>query len=250
MNATTPRHDGKGGSLTNPRWSADDLALLESGYGVLPIAELARRLGRTERAVQQLARKRRLAADLLPFHAVARMLGVNEYTVRRWIKAGVLHAVNHAATPSKTHYTRVQRGALLDFLRDYRFLYDIPLITDPALRRYVAALPPARERWHTPKEAEQALRRRGIACADFTVRRWLRQGDLAGVLICGRYWISDGAIRRFSRPVTPSKRGRSRAQFAGQTPEREALRATNKARSGALPVGKRHVTSATAIVRG
>jgi hypothetical protein len=247
MSAKTPRHDGKGGNLTFPRWTAEDLALLDSGYGILPIAELARKLGRTIVAVQTQARKRRLAANLIELHTLTRLLGVCDYTIRRWVKAGVLKAHRSRATARETHRVRVRRGDLYDFLRDYRFLYDAPLIADPELRRYVAQLPPERERWQTPKEAQRALVRRGIACSDFTVRNWLRKGDLAGVLICGRYWISDTALRAFTRPVTPSLKGRKRAGLAGQSPEREALRRRNKAETGALPVGRRHVTGPTEI---
>ena len=247
MSIATPRHDGKGGNLTNPRWTVDDLALLESGYGILPIADLARKLGRTIGAVQGQAQQRRLAANLIELHALTRMLGVCDYTIRRWVKAGVLKAQWARATAGATHRVRIRRGDLYDFLRDYRFLYDAPLIADAELRRYVAQLPPERERWHTPKEAQQVLARRGIACTDFTIRNWLRKGDLACVLICGRYWIGESALRSFAPPATPSLKGRKRTEFAGQTPERVALRRRNKAQSGALPVGARHVTGPTEI---
>lgn len=235
------KQDGRGGSRTHPRWSDDEIATLRACHGALSPAEVARRLpGRSPIGIVQKARMLRLAGDRPRLHQVARMMGVNDYTARRWVDAGVLPASRHQASIADWHHIRIRRGDLLDFLRDYRFLYDAPPIADPGLRAYVAALPPSRERWHTPKEAATFLR---VPAA--TVRKWLRKGDLPGLLVGGRYWVGESALRAVRPPETPSLRGRRRGQFKGQTPEREALRARNAAATFAVarPYGERHSTS-------
>lgn len=239
--------DGKGGNRRYPRWGAEELALLDQAYGVLPIAELAERLGRPSHGIVIQARKRGLMRGLIELHTLGRMLGVNDYTIRRWIKAGVLRAHRSHATASDRHRVRIRPGDLRDFLRDYRFLYDAPLIVDPALRRYVGALPPQRERWHTPKEAVAVLRSRGIAAEHFTVRRWLRKGDLVGVLIGGRYWLAESVLRAFVPPAVPSLKGVPRAAFGTLNTDRNKRRGQNKARTGGEAYRRRHASGPTEI---
>lgn len=233
------KHDGKGGNWKHPRYTADELAMIDACFGVLPLNKLARRLGRAPHAVAGAAKRHGLGRQrAYTVHEIAGLLGANDYTVKRWVKAGVLPASRHQATAGQMHRTWIARGDFLDFLGDYRFLYDAPLIADVELRRYVASLPPSKERWHTPKEAGRLLRASG-----FTVRGWLRDGDLRGLLIGGRYWIAESAIRAFVRPVTPSLKGKRRGEFKGQTPEREALRARNKTALGRMDRGYRRRNS-------
>jgi len=234
------RHDGRGGSLAHPRWSDDEVHTLVACYGTLSPKQIARKLpGRSAIAVAQKARVLGLAGDHPTLFEVAKMMGVCDYTVRRWVDAGLLRASRHRASIARTHHIRIRRADLLDFLGDYRFLYEALLIADAGLRTYVRGLPPARERWYTPKEAAGVL---GVK--DFLVRRWLRKGDLRGLLVGGRYWVKGSDLRAFCPPETPSLRGRKRAEFAGQSPERVALRERNASATFAVarPYRARHST--------
>lgn len=203
-------------------WPAEHLALLDRAFGVVPTPELAARLGRTVAAVEIMARSRRLHDRAVTRKVLARQLGVTEPTIDGWIASGALIAHQPDSGRGTRRQTRVRPGALRDFLRDRRHLYDPAAIVDPALRRFVAALPPARERWYMPKEAATFLRRRGIAAPASTVSQWIRRGDLAVVRVGRRWRIAESTLRAFTPPGVA-------ARLQPVSPERQALRARNKA---------------------
>lgn len=224
-----------------PLWTGEEDRTLQVAYGVLPPDDLAARLpGRSRNAIKARARKLGLRAYLpnpkarqhvaYSVSRIGKMLGVNDYTVRRWVAAGVLPCYRAAIRAGRHRVSRVDSEELATFLDRYRHLYDAALIVDPSWRRLVAALPPARERWYTPKEAGRLLGR-----THHTVRGLIRSGDLAAQQICGRYWVSETAMRAYV-PVVPDGR-----------PTREAIRERRRptlaGREGAArPYGRRHVT--------
>lgn len=224
-----------------PLWTAAEDQLLRATHGILPLAALAARLPtRSPGAIGVRARKLGLRAyrpdrasgtpAAFPASRVARMLGVNDYTVRRWIASGILPCHRTPFRAGRRPISRIDIEDLTGFLDRYRHLYDPERIVDPSWRRWVRALPPARERWHTPKEVARLLGR-----SHHTVRSLIRAGDLAAQQICGHYWIGERALRAHA-PVVPDGK---------PTPEavKERRARTLAAREGAArPYGRRHVT--------
>jgi hypothetical protein len=180
-------------------WLPREDRALRASAGVVPVGEVAARLGRSRPAV--LARARALGLHWYrpspgrphPGHTlgdVARLLGVSACTARRWVAAGWLLAARREVRLGRHTLWLVGADDLERFLRECRPVYEPGRIRDPAWRAFVAALPPERDPWLTPCEAARLLRltahgiRRRIATGQLAARRWggryyLRRSTLA-----------------------------------------------------------------------
>jgi predicted XRE-type DNA-binding protein len=78
------------------RWTDDDLFLLESLLGEMPIEAIAKKLGRPENTVRIKARQ--IGLSIVPqtnhFNCgqLAEILGIEQSTVNEWIRKGELRA--------------------------------------------------------------------------------------------------------------------------------------------------------------
>jgi excisionase family DNA binding protein len=195
--ASPPRH-------RRPWLPREDRAL-RACAGIVPVGEVAARLGRSRPAV--LARARALGLHWYrprpgqpqtdyTLGEVARLLGVAESTARRWVAAGWLPACRREVHLGRHALWLVGADALERFLRECRPVYEPRRIRDPRWRAFVAALPPARDPWLTPCEAAPLLRltahgvRRRIATGHLAARRW-----------GGRYYLRRSALDPLAIPT-------------------------------------------------
>jgi len=132
----------------------------------VPVDEVAARLGRSRPAI--LARARALGLHWYQprpdqsslghtLGDVARLLGVNSGTVRRWVTAGWLPAARREVRLGRHALWLVWDDDLARFLSACRPVYEFARIRDPYWRAFVAALPPERDPWLTPCEAAPLL---------------------------------------------------------------------------------------------
>lgn len=196
--ASAPRH--------RQTWLAREDRILSACAGIVPVREVAARLGRSRSAV--LARARVLGLHWyhpIPGQAhlghtlgeVARLLGVGTGTASRWVAAGWLVAVRREVRLGRQALWFVDADDLGRFLRECRPVYEPARIRDPALRAFVATLPPERDLWLTPCEAARLLNltphgvRRRIATGHLVARRW-----------GGRYYLRRSALGPLAAAAT------------------------------------------------
>lgn len=197
-------------------------ALIESGK---TDAQAAEALGTTKVAVTRVRQRAGIAPVTKQHHSagdVARLMGVSDNVVGRWVQRGWL-----AAEKIGTHRQaawRITHEALLDFIEDARYWsrWDVERITDRGLR-FVAMRVRSNEREHA---AEQAEGRRSYAhkmqwsqrftapqgedASDFAVMMrecrvaaGLTMTDLARLMGCNHSFISylENDKRAPTRPV-------------------------------------------------
>lgn len=131
---------------------------------------------------------------------VARMLGTNGWTVRRWIEEGWLVAHRREVRLGRHPLWLIYADDLERFLRECRPVYEPARIRDPTWRAFVRGLPPERDPWLAPCEAAPLLRRTAhgvrklIATKRLEARRW-----------GGRYYIRRSALGRTQSPTKPDQ---------------------------------------------
>ncbi len=178
---------------------------LRACAGIVPVATVAARLGRSRPAV--LARARVLGLHW--YHPppgqphlghtlgdVARLLGVGACTARRWIEAGWLPAVRREVRLGRHALWLVWDDDLAHFLSECRPVYESGRIRNPDWRAFVAALPPERDPWLTPCEAAPL-----IGCTAHGVRKLIASGRLDARRWGGRYYIRRSALTSRSAPL-------------------------------------------------
>jgi len=186
-------------------WLPREDRTLRASAGIVPVATVAARLGRSRPAV--LARARVLGLHW--YHPppgqphlghtlgdVARLLGVGDCTARRWIVAGWLPAVRREVRLGRHPLWLVGADDLEGFLRECRPVYEPGRIRDPAWRAFVAALPPERDPWLTPCEAAPL-----IGCTAHGVRKLIASGRLVARRWGGRYYLQRGALPSPTPPL-------------------------------------------------
>lgn len=238
----TPRHatptepagaDRPAGATTSPamrgepappsrhrrRWTAREERILRASVGIVPAAELAERLGRTVTAIRAHAHAlclfwyRPAPGRPHPGYTlsdVARLLGVDPWTVRRWIRAGWLPAAQREVRLGRHPLWLIGADDLERFLRECRPVYAPARIRDPAWRA-VAALPPERDPWLTPCEAARLA-----GCTAHHLRRLIAAGRLPARRWGGRYYLRRSALATLGPPDTVRHRGE--APRRGRTP--------------------------------
>jgi excisionase family DNA binding protein len=194
--AAAPRH--------RQSWLAREDRTLRACAGIVPVREVAARLGRSRPAV--LARARVLGLHWFrpnpgrthPAHTlgdVARLLGVGTGTAGRWVAAGWLVAVRREVRLGRQALWLVDADDLGRFLRECRPIYDPGRIRDPAWRAFVAALPPERDPWLTPCEAARLLN-----VTPHGIRKRIATGRLAACRWGGRYYLRRSALAPHPQP--------------------------------------------------
>lgn len=136
---------GGGGGVSGIRWTPEEEAILEDGFGVVETRSLARRLGRSTSAVHQRALRLGLVADEdLSITACMEILGLGRDSRRlyTWIESGKL------PRRSKFNGRRkfVTEVDLIAFIREHGHLLDRDKV-QPPYRQYVE------HRWITLVEA-------------------------------------------------------------------------------------------------
>ncbi len=201
----------------------------------MPVDEVAARLGRSRPAI--LARARALGLHWYQprpdqsslghtLGDVARLLGVNSGTVRRWVTAGWLPAARREVRLGRHALWLVWDDDLARFLSACRPVYEFARIRDPYWRAFVAALPPERDPWLTPCEAAPLL-----GCTAHGVRRLIATGRLAARRWGGRYYLRRSVL---APRVVSSRAGQS---CAGPSPARGAPLTTGVADCPRRPAG-------------
>ncbi len=155
-----PRSDRK----KAPDWTDADRALYRELIGKVPLEEVARRLGRTVIAIENMRWKigatQRANTGGLSAAEVAEIMGVDSHQVTDagWIAWGLLRGKQieflHAGAHSRQWLIR--REDLVDFLIDCPWQYDRERITDPFFRR-VADEAWTRDPLYTSDEAARVL---------------------------------------------------------------------------------------------
>ncbi len=116
----------------NKPWSEDDLQFLADNYGRIRLETIAKKLDRTTTAVKLRASREniRTTDNFLTGSMVARILGADLSTVRRWIELGYLKAKkSKVVRRSKYFVWHIEAAALEEFLRDYNHLFDLRRIS-------------------------------------------------------------------------------------------------------------------------
>lgn len=221
------------------RWSPRDDQILRRLYGLESASTIARRLGRTPKAVRRrgerlgLRQLRATSRGYLPSE-VAEMLGVMAARVRRWLARGKL-----AGTRSELCW-RIYPDDLEDFLRARRSDFDPRAIPDRAWAAFLAALPPIRtpRLWLTVAEAARLL-----PYGERGVRKLIARGDLAADLVDGAWCIPCAAVAMFMPP--PLGRWRklpeavSRRREAELARRREVQQAAGRSGASSRPRARR-----------
>ena len=170
------RGRGKG---TAHAWTPEDDEILAAWWGVWPDAAVAARLGRTVNACKIRATRRLGLARKDQFYTarqVAKILGVDDHRVSRWIAEGVLCGHQSVVSAGSTRMWAIDEPALVAFLRAYPWRYDRTRIEPGSYWRRIADAAYDRDPLLSVPEAAARL---GV-CEE-TVRRHLRNGWLQGV---------------------------------------------------------------------
>ena len=216
-------------------WLPREDRTLRANAGIVPVAEVAARLGRSRPAI--LARARVLGLHWYRSRSgqpplghtlgdVARLLGVSPCTARRWVATGRLSAARREVRLGRHALWLVWDDDLARFLRACRPIYESGRIRDPYWRAFVAALPPERDPWLTPCEAAPLLR-----LTPHGVRRLIATGGLAARRWGGRYYLRRSAL---APRVASSRAGQA---CAGPRPARGAPLTTGVADCPRRPAG-------------
>jgi hypothetical protein len=92
-------------------WTAEDVAFLQANYGLLPLAEIGARLGRTAKGCESRAGKTGLlmTAHFITASAAGTILGVSVNRVSAWIDCGLLPAKKSIVAGGAKHcYWQIQ----------------------------------------------------------------------------------------------------------------------------------------------
>ena len=188
-------------------WLPREDRTLRASAGVVPVDEVAARLGRSRPAILARARVlglhwyRSRSGQPHPGHTlgdVARLLGVSPCTARRWVATGWLSAARREVRLGRHALWLVWDDDLARFLRACRPIYEPVRIRDPRWCAFVAALPPERDPWLTPCEAAPLLR-----LTPHGVRKLIASGRLAAHRWGGRYYLRRSALT--PRPASLSE---------------------------------------------
>ena len=179
-------------------WLPREDRTLRSTAGIVPVGEVAARLGRSRSAVLARARILGLHWYRAPpgqshlghtLGGVASLLGVSPGTARRWVATGWLPAARREVRLGRHALWLVWDDDLARFLRACRPVYESGRIRDPYWTAFVAALPPERDPWLTPCEAAPLLR-----LTPHGVRKLIASGQLAARRWGGRYYLRRSAL--------------------------------------------------------
>lgn len=164
----------------NPPWTAEEDEYLADHWGLLPDATVARKLGRTVAACKIRATRRHSLARSQQFYTartVARLFGVDDHVVKRWIRAGVLKArPSHVRAGGGGVMWRIDDLDLQAFVKRYPYHYDRQRIERGTWWRNLADRVWAQDPYLTLPEAAAQL---GIH--RHTLTRWCWEGRIAAV---------------------------------------------------------------------
>jgi len=219
----------KGYSPSRNNWTNAERCAVEEGIADgLPLAAIAKRIGRSTTAVEVYCKRNLRRRLRRPYSAcaTARLLGIGDgKTVERWARFGWLCATRHVRAGGGRRLA-ITHDALLTFIEDERYwhVWSPERIRERRLREYASeqrAAVGALGRWLTPGEAARRLGVGHAAVNDYIrrallpARRWgnwrIRESDLAAfVSLCERSKRGIPAVR-----FTPTEDARLIAMRAG-----------------------------------
>ena len=212
--------DPSAGGRGRRRWSPREDLSLKRLHLFEPAGTIARRLGRSAKAVRRRIERLGLGQDRGAGHGLstallAARLGVSPDRVRRWLRLGLLDGARTAVG------WRVFPEDVETFLRRHRDAYDPSAIRDRGWAAFVAALPRMSipRLWLTVPDASRLL-----PYGERGVRKLIARGDLAADLVRGEWLIPRAAIDTFVPPPL-GHRARVPAELARRREDELARRA-------------------------
>lgn len=171
-------------------------------------AEIAARLGVTAEAVRVVRVRngiRCVRSHYLSARDVARLLGVDDHAVSRWIRHGWLRAKRGKAPGGWKAQWYILRRSVDQFLNDERYwhVWKPERITDPDLRRRMLALR-GDVRFLTVGEVADRM-----FVVTSTVNGWINKGYLPARKY-GNWWVDSRDLARFELPPIGGQRWKVR----------------------------------------